>query len=385
MNYKKIISMLTFFCVIIMISSTAKADFSMNSQATSTRDLTVEQRPMANLNIRPGKLKVSAWVDHKDNTYRAGENVVLSVKANMDAYLTILDVGTSGKVHIIFPNKYQKNNRIRAGQIIKVPGKNAGFDFRVGGPSGTELIKVIATTSPKHLIDEALTSPAGPYKSVKKPAKDLAKDLMVVIRQDTRSDYAEYNKVIKIVADSAQAAPHVPAATGTRPQPGIPAAPVSGTFAPSPVQVHNNDNVPFALHLRTDKNVYRIGEKVRIMATAEKDCQLTILDVGTSGQVHVLFPNRYQPDNRVRAGQTIVIPADTAPVNYVLNGPEGVEALIGICRTDGKPVYTGAYNFGKNAYQPWGPSRTIIKDLAAVLRQPAGVVAHASVTFLVTR
>ncbi len=356
------------------------------------KDLTVEQRPMADLQANPSDLKVSVWVDHKDNTYRAGDKVILSVKANKDAYLTILDVGTSGKVHIIFPNKYQTTNRVTAGQVVQVPGADAHFDFQVTGPAGFELIKVFATTSAKPLIDPDLTSVAGPYKAVSKPAGSLAKDLAVVLREDTQNQWAEYSKVIKIVDTAPAAATSAPAdapptpaaATGVTPATQAPAAAVTGTTAASSVQVTGAD-VPFNLYLRPEKATYKIGEKVRIRVTAEKDCRLTVLDVGTSGQVSILFPNRYQQNNQVQAGQTVVIPGDMAPVDYVLNGPEGVEALIGICKTDNKPVFTGTYDFQQNVYQPWGSSKAIAKDLAVTLRLPPAVMAHTAATFLVTK
>ncbi|WP_084456767.1 DUF4384 domain-containing protein [Desulfogranum mediterraneum] len=369
------------------------ADMAVPGQAIS-RDLSVEQRPMTDLQVPQSDLAVTAWVDHQDNTYRAGDTVTLSIKPNKDAYLTILDVGTSGKVHIIFPNQFQQDNRVRAGQIVQVPGKKQNFDFRVGGPVGSELIKVIATTSATPLIKPGLTSPAGPYKAVHQSAAALAKDLSVVARQDTANQYAEYNKVIRIVDGAAQTAasaapavpatPVIPAATGVRPAPAVPALATTGTVAAAAVELHP-ENVPFSLHLRAEKSVYRYGEKARIMATPEKDCRLTVLDVGTSGQVTILYPNRYQQDNRLRAGQTVVIPGDAAAVDYVVGGPEGVEALIGICRTDDRPVFTGGYDFQTNVYQPWGNSQVVAKDLAVVLQEPAGTLAHTATTFLVTK
>ena len=352
------------------------------AQAPVTRDLTVIQRPLANMQIPVSDLKVTAWVDHQDNTYGFGEKVQLSVKANKDAYITIIDVGTSGKVHIIFPNQYQTNNRVKANQVVNIPSASAKFDLNVSPPAGTELIKIIATTGATELIPANVLSPAGPFKAVGKSTTNIAKDIEVVARQDTKNQWADYDKVIKIVDHGAvQATQGGNRIAGAAPVAAPAAVATGGTFNPATVQQVNA--APFQLHLRTEKSVYKIGEKVRVMATPEKDCHLTLIDVGTSGNVMVLFPNRYQQDNLVRAAQTVVIPSDTAAVDYKLGGPTGVEAVIGICRTDNGPVYNGVYDFQQNAYQPWGTAKSLAKDLAVELRQPNNAIAHTATTFLV--
>lgn len=89
------------------------------------------------------------------------KKVVLNIKVEKDAYVTVLDVGTSGKVHVIFPNRFQKDNRVAAGQVIKIPDPRADFAFEVQGPAGTELIKVIATQGQQALFTDDSLEPAG--------------------------------------------------------------------------------------------------------------------------------------------------------------------------------------------------------------------------------
>ena len=125
--------------------------------------------------------------------------MVLNVKTNRDAYLTIVDVGTSGRVHIIFPNRFQTDNRIQAGETIQVPDPRANFDFQVNGPAGTELIKVIASLDPAPLFRAGDTEPAGPFKALKAPAPVVAKDLAVVLREPRHREWDTYNKIIRIV------------------------------------------------------------------------------------------------------------------------------------------------------------------------------------------
>lgn len=345
------------------------------TEKPADKDLTPVQRPLVELAAPQSGLTVTAWVDHPDKTYVFGEPVVLNVKTAQDAYVTVLDVGTSGKVHIIFPNRFQQDNRVAAGQVVQIPEPRADFAFQVQGPAGSELIKVIATQDQQPLFAADGLEPAGPYQGLKALAPAVAKDLAVTLRERHGNRWAEYEEVIRVVP---------PALAGQTPPPARPAAATTGAFAPSGVQPAGGARAePFDLHLRTEKLVYPLGAKVRVLATAERDCRLTLLDVGTSGQVYVLFPNRYQPDNRIRAGETVTIPGDAAPVDYQLSGPTGVEALIGICRTDGQPVYTGGYNFQQYVYQPWGDAKAIAKDLAVVLREPSLALAHTATTFVV--
>lgn len=173
-----------------------------------TRDLTVVQRPLAELappqhyadnsDYYFRNLRITAWVDRASNTYRPGDIVTLSVKANQDAYLTILDVGTSGRVHMIFPNRFQRDNRIRAGQIIQVPSDDADFDFQVSGPAGSELIKIIATQYPNPLFEPDTLEPVEPYPALTRDAPTIARDLSVVLRDQQYNQWAAYNKIIRI-------------------------------------------------------------------------------------------------------------------------------------------------------------------------------------------
>lgn len=145
-------------------------------------------------------LKVSIWVDQQDITYYPGEDIVISAKANRDAYLTIIDVGTSGTVRQLFPNKHQTDNFVRRGQIIQIPGRHAGYTYRVQGPAGTELIKAIVTSKPVNIYGKSANTfqPEGPFSKSTQPAATLSKDIVVELDQQDPGAWAHYNKVIYI-------------------------------------------------------------------------------------------------------------------------------------------------------------------------------------------
>ena len=90
-------------------------------RAEGTKDLTIDQKQVADFAVPESDLKVTAWVDRKDDTYQAGDTLKLFVKANRDAYVTVVDVGTSGKVLVLFPNKHASDNRILADKVLQIP------------------------------------------------------------------------------------------------------------------------------------------------------------------------------------------------------------------------------------------------------------------------
>lgn len=356
-----------------------------------TRDLSVEQRPVAQVPVPASELKINAWVNAKDNTYKPGEMLELMVDVNKDAYVTVIDIGTSGKVHIVFPNEFQKDNRVAAGKPVKIPSGSDNFQFKVGGPAGSEVLKVIATTGNVPLFPQKNLTKAGPFLAYKGDGKAAAKDLEVVIRENlSGNQWAEYTKVVKIV-DGAPAAqpPAPPAPPAPAAAPSLPPVAVGGPVMPSAVAVVPAAPAPgsgFKLSVATDKPVYKVGENAVVSAVSERDCKLTLVNVGSSGKVHILYPNQYQPDNQLKAGQAVTIPSAAAPVDFRVMGPDGLEALIAICRADDKPVLSGTVNYQQQgAFPAYGDAKTLAKDLAVTLREPSSAIAHAATSFLVAK
>jgi hypothetical protein len=97
----------------------------------------------------PFRLKL--WTEKA--SYVVGEKVTFFVQAEQDCYLTLIDIGTSGNVTVLFPNAYDRNNRIAAGRRYEIPGAGYGFDIHVNGPPGVERLKAIATTQPFTLFE----------------------------------------------------------------------------------------------------------------------------------------------------------------------------------------------------------------------------------------
>ena len=170
------------------------------------KDLDIRQIPMAKIQpAKPGgasaasRLSVSASVDRANRKYRHGDNVVLTVKPSEDAYIWVFDTGTSGKVHQIFPNRYAKNNFVKAGAALRIPGSGAKYMLTASRPKGAELLTVIASKTNASLTAEMMPKGNGnsPFLALNGTAQSVAKDLSITLRKKHRV-WARAQQVILI-------------------------------------------------------------------------------------------------------------------------------------------------------------------------------------------
>lgn len=91
-------------------------------------------------------LRVSIWTDKK--SYRIGEMISFGLRVNRDAYVTLVNIGTSGDVNIIYPNQFSPNHFVRGGQDVLIPPPTSTFTLTVRGPAGFDQIRAIATDEP---------------------------------------------------------------------------------------------------------------------------------------------------------------------------------------------------------------------------------------------
>lgn len=85
--------------------------------------------------------------------YNIGDKIVVYFMPDRDCYLTLFNIGTSGKLTVLFPNYLFQNNFITANKIYAIPGEEYPFEYELSGPPGVEKIKAIATTSKLNFLD----------------------------------------------------------------------------------------------------------------------------------------------------------------------------------------------------------------------------------------
>jgi hypothetical protein len=179
------------------------------AQDVRLKDLTVEQASIAQFGTpRPGSLRVSLSANRADWTCGIGETVGLLMTTNEDAYVTVLDIGPTGRDTQLFPNPYQPCNHVLANSFVEIGGAS-GARVTVTGPVGAELIKVIASKRPVPMISQSRLRRHGAFFTVDGGVPTVLRDLQVVADQTVQSDarIALMNLPLWTVADYVAGAP----------------------------------------------------------------------------------------------------------------------------------------------------------------------------------
>lgn len=335
------------------------------AKAQTVRDLSPEQTQVFNAGLaKPNSLSILALLDRANATYGLGDIVRLAVKSNEDAYVTVFNIGASGKVTQLFPNAFQTENRIKAGETLEIPSQASGTQIKVSGPVGAELIKVIATSKPVTIIpDKNFQAGTGIFRSLEGGADALNRDLAVMVEKppaDTK--VAVLNQVIKTV----------PAQAGGAVALGALVVPT----ATAPAQTQ-----PLPLLLATDKRSYKVGEPLTIGVTPLRPCHLAVYGSDQSGKTRLLYPTSLLPATAVAAMQTVMVSGGPSPQSVIATAP-GTDTITAICAAEPRPatvvIRTAADVLSddeKSAFE---------RELAAVPARPADTTGFAQTVVTIT-
>ena len=174
-------------------------------QSTSEKQIKIEEKKEAgevdeleDIENPDADFKVELWTGRKDSVYKVGEEIVFFFKAQKDCRLTLFNIGTSGKVYIIFPNKHQEDNLVKAGKVYRVPAEKARWVFKASGPAGKELVKAIATLEKTELVSDKDTKPAGVVQEVTAPESQISKDIAIALKPVETKKWAEAAKTLEV-------------------------------------------------------------------------------------------------------------------------------------------------------------------------------------------
>jgi hypothetical protein len=296
---------------------------------TSARDIVVESAKK--VKNKDSKLKISVWSDREDNTYELGDEASFFFKAAQDSYVTLFNIGTSGKVTVLYPNKWSKDNFVRSGRVYKVPPKNAGYTFKMSGPAGTEVLKAIVTKE-KHDFRDVMRETGDFYAPKDDGASFIERDIVPTLKKKNKSEWGEYTKLISTVADR-RARPD----RTTRDE-------------------DEDEDVSaqaFDVNLWSDRDSYRKGDQASFFVRCNDDCYLTLVDFSTSGDVRILFPNQHDSKNYLKAGKTYRIPGRDAKEGYKIQGPAGTEVIRAIATREDVPIFGARFAYESGPYESW--------------------------------
>ena len=85
--------------------------------------------------------------------------------------------------------------------------------------------------------------------------------------------------------------------------------------------------IGFQMWTEGEKTTYQVSDPVVFGFTADRDCYLAVINIGTSGQTTLLFPNKWHPDNKVENGKTYRIPPEGSDYAFKVMGPAGTERV----------------------------------------------------------
>lgn len=345
--------------------------------ATNVKDIVAQAEAIQNQNP---DFKLEIWQDRSDGRYKPGELVTFSFKANKDCYINIIDIGTSGKVRIIYPNQWHKSNRIEKGKTYKLPQENSKFSFQVALPSGENYVKAIATLDKQEILKPGSLDTQGAFAEVKDPGMAI-RDIGVTLDKIGGKKWAEADTKIIIEAPAKQEAvatsESLKPSTDEKPlmpEKSVAPAQTSAKTAKDIVEVASaieNANKDFGLKLSivNDKTSFAVGEEIRFTFSAERDCYVTLLDIGTSGKVHKLFPNKWHESNKVEKGKSYAIPPDGADFVFKVHGPAGKEYVKAIATLKPVEKLEGAVAISKGAFSEIRDAGMVLKDIGMELAQ----------------
>ena len=198
----------------------------VTAEQSASRTLTVQQAaikdvtpPVTQMPDDTAGFDVLAWVDRADSTYARGQNVRMFVQTSKDAYVTVLNVDPAGETTVLFPNRYQSDNKVYANRPIEVPDPESGAKVMVTGTVGTELIKVIASSKPIPLFEATQVSEAGPFGSVRTRAAGTARSLVIAMEEPGGATPELVAKGVQLGAEWAMC--HQTIATIDQPSPAL--------------------------------------------------------------------------------------------------------------------------------------------------------------------
>lgn len=341
-----------------------------------------------------GSLSVVATLDRADATYAIGEPLSLTVKASDDAYITVFNVGASGKVTQLFPNTAQPDNKVKGGVPIVIPDPASGAQIRISGPVGAEVLRVIATSHPVPVVpNDQLIADASIFRSVSGGVEGLNRDLdMVSAKPPAGLKTALSSLGVTTIAARPQPAPapaaSMPAPTMPAPVAPAPVAPSAAapvvpvpslatpSLAPAPAPALPAGDAP--LVLATDKAVYRLGEPITAMVTSAQPCALLVWGTSSSGASRVLFPTLNGPASQIGARQTVVI-SGAGTGQTALAATVGTEVLTAACNGKGETLLAQRDLGTGAAVDP----AALERDLAAVIARPGAATSLAQVAITV--
>ncbi|GHV40323.1 hypothetical protein FACS1894187_21180 [Synergistales bacterium] len=253
--------------------------------------------------------------DKEDGVYNVNDKIVLTFKSEEDAYLTILNFTAGGQTLVLFPNKWVKDNKVQAGQEIKIPAAGQKFSMRAGGPAGVDVIKAIATTKDTPVVNPENFELVGPF-AILKDIKAATRDILLVEDEDEGN------------AGAAGAAPDKWSVASLAVMTRDPAKPDE----PTGFGVANSGD--WKVQFWTNGKNFLTGERVFMHFLSNKPAKLIALaNLGASTNENFLLPD--EGDIDVAADEILVLPRNEDKWKLVAASKPGKDVVMATLEIEG--------------------------------------------------
>lgn len=237
-------------------------------------------------------IKISLTADKTQ--LKPDDYVVFTFGADQPCYLTLMSMGSSGKIVRLWPNDYSgTDNSVAGGATRTFPSSGDGFRYKIAGPDGTERIIAYATSEQGKILTEQEFQKLG--KSAFKQFKGKAKDLAVEFQNNSshlpaniKWGTAQVNLEIKSQAEASTGINTGPPSSFQRPE--------SETSSPSSTSNQFSSAAPTATSGQPDQS----GEKLFILAIGASTGSLKYCEkdaVSITSAVKLRFG---VPDSRIK-------------------------------------------------------------------------------------
>lgn len=127
-------------------------------------------------------------------------------------------------------------------------------------------------------------------------------------------------------------------------------------------------DVFFRLEATLNRNVFKEGDLIEIKVTPSRDCYLSIFNILEDESAIILFPNRFNQNNFVKANTTFIFPGDADRKKgitleaFVEQGKEKVDEIFHILALK-EPLHFNTANFQEGIYGIYDGRSAMVNDL----------------------
>jgi hypothetical protein len=122
-----------------------------------------------------------------EEDFRVGAPLTLTVQPDLDCFLTLINVDEQRRTTVLFPNKFNQNNKVLANQALQVPGKEVGGFQLIFRDPGKETVIAKCNASGnrfpgiEHNFDQSAFTTFGDYDDYVTRALEPKKRQIVVV------------------------------------------------------------------------------------------------------------------------------------------------------------------------------------------------------------